>query len=151
MDGKELIDYIDNQRWLLNNGLLNDASKNQLFLYGSIVHKEVQAVELAIDAPNKKVSYQIYVHADLLKKIEKFKALSTSKSFIGLWRFKRLIEKEGNLNFKHVLSNFVKDYCGPKWVAEVKVIDVAGYTEDGEKGGQEQPGDQSPDQQSDGR
>ena len=150
MDNKALLDYIDNQRWLLNNGLLNDASKNQLFLYGSIVHKEVQAVELAIDAVNKVVDYKIYVHKDLLKKIEKFKALSTSKSFFGMWRFKRLIEKEGNLNFRHVLSNFVNDYCGPKWTTKVEILDVDKYM-DGEESGNDEPGVKTPDKQSDGR
>ena len=150
MDNNDLIKYIDHQRWLLNNGLFNDEIKNQLFLYGSIVHKEVQAVDLAIDPPNKKINYKVYVHKSLLKKINKFKELSTSKSFFGMWRFKNLIEKEGNLNFQHVLGNFVRDYCGRDWSTVVSVLDVNEYVE-GTEGGNQEPGDSSPDKQPNGQ
>jgi hypothetical protein len=149
MNGKEILDYIDNQRWLLNNGLFNDASKNQLFLFGSIVHKDVQAVDLAIDPANKRIGYTIYVTNSLLKKIEKYKELSTSKSFFGMWRFKRLIEKEGNLNFRHVLSNFVKDYCGKDWAADVEVRNIAEYVADGDRSENDRQGVNTPDKQPD--
>ena len=125
MDSKALADYIDNQRWLMNNGLLNDGAKNQLFVYGSIVHKDVQAVDLKIDVATKTVTYSIFVSKSLLKKIDKYKKLATSTSFFDMWKFKRLLKNEGNLNFQHVLGRFVKDFCGPKWTTEVKVVDVA--------------------------
>lgn len=152
MDNNELADYIDNQRWLMNNGLLNDAAKNQLFVYGSIVHKEVQAVELHIDVATKKVSYEIYITKSLLNKIEKYKKLSTSKGFFDMWRFKRLLEKEGNLNFQHVLTRFVRDFCGPKWVTEVKIFDIEKYVEGLKESGEDElTGDFAPDKQPDGR
>jgi hypothetical protein len=152
MDGKALAEYIDNQRWLMNNGLLNDGAKNQLFVYGSIVHKDVEAVELHIDVATKKISYEIYVGKVLLNKIEKYKKLSTSKSFFEMWRFKRLLEKEGNLNFQHVLGRFVKDFCGPSWTTEVTIIDAAKYVEGyKDSGDAEFTGDNAPDQQPDGR
>lgn len=44
MDSKELAQFLDQERWLINNGLLTDSVKNQLFFCGSIVHTEVQAV-----------------------------------------------------------------------------------------------------------
>lgn len=151
MDEKALAEYIDNQRWLMNNGLLNDAIKNQLFMYGSIVHKEVQAVELAIDVEKKLVSYKIYITPSLLKKVNKYKELSTSKSLFGLWRFKRLLQKEGNLNFSNILNRFVKDFCGPKWITEVEILNSDEYVDEFEKsdGAAETEGDRSPNKPSD--
>lgn len=129
MDSKEIVEYMDQQRWLLNNGLVSDGVKNQLFFCGSIVHKEVQAVELGIEAEKKSVQYRIYVNKDLLKKIELYNKLSTSTSLFGMWRFKRLLKKEGALDFRQILNKFVKDFCGPGWFAEVEVVDFAQYVD----------------------
>ena len=127
MDNEKLMEYIDHQRWLLNNGMLNDNIKNQLFMYGSIVHKDTKAVELSIDVDNKKIIYHVYVDRSLLKKINKYNKLSKSNNIFGLWRFKRFLKKHGNLNFQHILSNFVKDFCGPKWEATVNVVSYDTY------------------------
>ena len=54
MQNKEIAELLDQERWLLNHGLLTDSAKNQLFFCGSIVHKDVQAVELEL-APDKKM------------------------------------------------------------------------------------------------
>lgn len=131
MEKKEvnLEEYVDQRRWLLNNGLVTDDIKNQLFFCGSIVHKEVQAVELQLDAEKKLVDYVIYVNEDLLKKIEKYNVLSKSTSLFGMWRFKRLLKKEGSLDFQKVLESFVKDFCGPKWRTIVKVVDFNEYVD----------------------
>ena len=69
MDSKELLEYVDQQRWLMNNGLISDSVKNQLFFCGSVVHRDVQAVELQISPETKVVDYKIYVNKSLLKKI----------------------------------------------------------------------------------
>lgn len=152
MDNNELADYIDNQRWLMNNGLLNDAAKNQLFVYGSIVHKDVQAVELEIDVSTKKISYQIFVNRSLMNKIAKYKKLSTSKGFFDMWKFKRLLTKDGNLNFQHVLTRFVKDFCGPSWTTVVEVKDADTYVEGFKDSGEAKlSGHTNPDQQPDKR
>ena len=126
-----LEEYVDQRRWLLNTGLITDDIKNQLFLCGSIVHKDVQAVELNLDvlSENKVVHYTIYVNSDLIDKIAKYKILSKSTSLFGMWRFKRLLKKEGALDFPQILNKFVKDYCGPKWSATVKVVDFNSYVE----------------------
>ena len=129
MDAKDLAKYIDHERWLLNSGLASDGAKNQLFLYGSIVHKDVRAVELNLNFENKLVSYIIYVDSDLIKKHNKYMTLSTSKSLWGLWRFRRLLKKEGNLNFRHLLERFVKTYCGPKWSIDLTVMDYSNYVD----------------------
>lgn len=130
-------EYVDHRRWLLNNGLVTDDIKNQLFFCGSIVHKEVQAVELDIDADRKIVKYTIYVNPDLLKKIAKYHVLSKSDSLWGLWRFRQLLKKEGSLDFQEVLGKFVKDFCGPQWSSTVNTVDFNSYVdgfsgEDGE-------------------
>jgi hypothetical protein len=129
MDTNELTKYVDQQRWLMNNGLVTDAVKNQLFFCGSIVHRSVQAVELQIEAESKSVVYKIYVNTDLLKKISKYKELSTSTTIFGRWQFKRLLAKEGSLDFQKVLNKFVTDFCGPKWSAQVEVIDFTQYVD----------------------
>ena len=129
MDSKELAEYVDQQRWLLNNGLVTDDVKNQLFFCGSIVHKDVQAVELHLEPDVKLVHYTVYVNSDLLKKISRYKELSQAKSLFGMWRFKRLLKKEGSLDFQMVLGKFVKDFCGPKWVTKVDMVDFDNYVD----------------------
>jgi len=142
MEDNNLSQFIDSNRFLLNSGLVPDSAKNNLFFYGSIVHKDVKAVSLKIDVENRHVSYQIYVSTKLLKKILKFNKLSNTQSLFGLWRLKRLIKKEGNLDFSKLLNSFVKDYCGSKWYATAEVIDVAEYRdeiEDETASGNDQP------------
>jgi hypothetical protein len=141
MDKKDLDleEYVDQRRWLLNNGLVPDDVKNQLFFCGSIVHKDVQAVELKIDSDSKHVYYTIYVNSDLLKKIQVYTDLSKSDALFDLWRFKRLLKKEGTLDFGSMLNNFVRDFCGPKWKASVETLDFGKYIDGfGESNGSEQ-------------
>jgi hypothetical protein len=140
MKSEELLEYVDNQRWLMNCGLFSDSAKNQLFMYGSIAHRDVKAVELDIQVESKNVSYKIYVDKSLLKKIDKYHELSKATGFWGLRRFKKLLEKEGDLNFAKILGTFVKDYCGPKWSVDVEVLDFADYVEGYEHGATEDKG-----------
>ena len=132
MDPKKemnLEEYVDQRRWLLNNGLITDDVKNQLFFCGSIVHKEVQAVEVDIEADKKLVQYKIYINQDLIAKIAQYQVLSKSTTLFGMWRFKRLLKKEGALDFQQVLGNFVRDFCGPKWSVTVDIVDFNSYVE----------------------
>lgn len=144
----KLEEYVDQRRWLLNNGFITDDVKNQLFFSGSIVHKDVQAVELDLHPENKLVRYKIYVDSDLINKINKYDVLSKSTSLFGMWRFKRLLQKEGSLDFQKILDKFVKDFCGPKWSVTVQVMDfntyVDGLGEQGEITGNSQQPDQLP-------
>lgn len=139
MENEELIKMIDQERWLLNNGLISDSVKNQLFFCGSIVHKDVQAVEVAIKADAKIVDYIIYVSPKLFRNIEKYKLLSTSNTLFGMWRFKRLLKKEGCLDFRKVLGSLVGEYCGPKWTASATVLNFDSYVDsiEAEDGNQE--------------
>lgn len=123
MDSKAMAEYLDQERWLINNGLMSDSAKNQLFFCGSIVHKDVQAVEVNIDVDAKIVSYQIFVPKALLAKISKYNELSTKKDLISLWRFQRILKKEGNLNLNGILMKFIKDYCGSKWTSKTEILD----------------------------
>lgn len=124
-----LEEYVDQRRWLLNNGLITDDVKNQLFFCGSIVHKDVQAVEVEIIPETKLVKYKIYIDQDLLQKIAKYQVLSKSTTLFSMWRFKRLLKKEGVLDFQQVLGNFVRDFCGPKWNVIVDTVDFNSYVE----------------------
>ena len=149
MDDQKLAEYIDTQRWLMNNGLISDSVKNQLFFCGSIVHKEVQAVELDIEVETKTVKYRIYVTNSLIGKINKYKALSAATSAFGMWRFARFLKKEGSMDFQQMLNKFVVDFCGPKWSTTVEVISfdkyVEGIGEQSESPSGSQPADKQPD------
>jgi len=125
-------EHLDHQRWLMNNGLLNDLHKDTLYLYGTLVHKDVQAIELNIDIEKKTLDYIIYISPKLFQSYKLYNELRTTDSIIGLWRLKRLLKKKGNLNFMAILSGFVKDYCGPKWNVKLEIKDFDGY-EDGFK------------------
>lgn len=148
MENTAIEQSVDSDRWLLNNGLVSDNVKNQLFFCGSIVHKDVQAVEASIRPENKLVDYIIYVPPALLGKIAKYNQLSTSKSLFGMWRFKKLLQKEGCLDFQKILSSFVTDYCGPKWTAKATIVSFDSYVdsleaenEDSGVGGSDRPPD----------
>ena len=130
MDNQELMAYIDNQRWLMNQGLFSQPAKNQLFVYGSIIHDDVRAVELDIDVENKEFKYKVYVPRTLLKKIQKYEKLSKSTGFWGLRSFKRFLEKEGDLNLKAILQGFILDYCGPSWSIDLEILDFKTYSEE---------------------
>ena len=150
MDNDQLYEHVDHQRWLINNGFVNDLHKDTLYLYGSIVHKDIQAVYVQIDIEAKVVKYQLYAPASLLKKMAKYQVISKSNNLFRMWQYKRLLHREGNLDFNYLLSRFVKDYCGPKWNADVIVDDFKNYT-DGFENQQERTdkADTKPDQQSD--
>jgi hypothetical protein len=40
-----------------------------------------------------------------------------------------MLRREGNLNFKHLLNRFVKEYCGPKWSVDLEVVDYDSYVD----------------------
>ena len=122
-------DHVDHQRWLMENGFINDLHKDNLYMYGAICHLEIEAVEVQIDVAKKVVEYDLYMQTALLSKIKLFSKLRSSTSIIGLWRFKKLVKKQGNLDFNSVLTNFVKDYLGPKWSVITNLKDVSNYEE----------------------
>lgn len=135
MQNNEIAELLDQERWLMNNGLMSDSAKNQLFFCGSIVHKDVQAIELQIDPEKKLVMYKVYLPTNIVNKVNKYNTLSIKKDLISLWRFKRLLKKDGNLNFQGILTKFVKDYCGNKWSATVEVLNFDNFSPDGDEGG----------------
>ena len=143
MDSNQLAEYIDQQRWLLNNGLVPDSVKNQLFFYGSVIHKDVQAVEARIVAEEKTVEYVIYFKKDMLDKISKYKELSAATSLFGMWRFKRFLQKEGSMDFHNILNQFVTEFCGPKWATKLTIADFDAYVDSiGEESGSDEPSQQ---------
>lgn len=125
----EINDHVDHQRWLIDNGFINDLHKDNLYMYGTIVHKDVRAVEVHIETETKNISYEIFVDSGLQKKIDKYNRLVNSTKIFDLWLFRRLLRKEGNLNFKSVLIGFVKTYLGPKWNVNVVIKSIKEYEE----------------------
>jgi hypothetical protein len=125
----DLLQSIDLDRWLLNNGLISDKAKNELFACGSIVHKEVRAIDLRVMADKKLVEYDIYVPNTVLKKRDKYFKFYGSKRVLDMWRFKRLLLKEGCLDFQQILNAHVKNYCGPSWSTKVSVLSIDKYVD----------------------
>jgi hypothetical protein len=129
MDTADLLEYVDHQRWSMNNGLFTDAAKNQLFMYGSLIHKDVRSLELTIEPQNKTIRYVVYVDTKLLKLYNKYQKLLTKQnSIVGLILLRRFLRKHGDLNFHVILNNFVKDYCGAGWITDLKIDDFKNYT-----------------------
>ena len=130
MDKSNTMDHLAHQQWLLNHGFINDLHKDNLYGYGSLIHKEVSAVYVKIDHTNKKVDYSIYVTYRLLTAVSKYNKLRDSDSMWGMWRFKRFLKKEGNLNFSFIINKFVQDYCGQKWSADLQLFSIREYKDD---------------------
>lgn len=149
MDLEKLTQQIDQHRWLLNNGLISETVKDQLFFFGSIIHPDVQAVEVKIKPEDRTVDYTVYFTKKTLKKIDKYNKLATSTSLLGMWRFKRFLKKEGTLNFHGMLDSFVKDFCGPSWNTKLTLVDFDVYVDDigveGEPDGTSQQSNKLPD------
>ena len=125
----EQLERLDNQRWLLNNGLITDEAKNNIYVYGTLVNKEVRAVEVDIDVESKKVNYKIYFDSSFLKAYKKFEELKNTDSLWGLIRLKLILRKYGNLSIEAILKSFVRDYCGPNWVVSHELRDIKEYVD----------------------
>jgi hypothetical protein len=130
---------LEHHRWLLNNGIVSDYVNNNLYMYGSIVHRDVVGLHVEIDVARKHVKYTVFFTDDMMDKIDKFTRWQNSDSIITLWRLRRLIKKEGNLNFEAIVQRFVKDFCGPAWTASAIVDNVSNYKENEECGNGESP------------
>lgn len=121
---------ISNHQWLINNGLLTDLHKDTLFMYGAMVHPDVVHVYCQIDVENKKVEYSLYVTKSLLNKYNKYLVLKDKTSIYHKWLLLRLLKKEqASLNFKSMLSRFVRDYCGEQWSTQCFIYPESDYTE----------------------
>ena len=123
----DVIEHIDLQRWLINSNMINDLHKNTIFMYGSLLHKDVKAVEADINVENKVITYRVYLPYNIIRLKQKMLGLSSSQSIIGLWRYKRMLAKNGNLDFQAIASKFIKDYLGPNWNTKVEVLDIENY------------------------
>ena len=130
MNDDKLAEIVDHQRWLLNSGLINAEIKNNLFLYGAMVHIDVTDVYMQFDPDRKELRYTLFATKRLLKKLVTFNELKTADSFWELWKLKRLLKKEGNLNFNVIIQRFIKDYCGDSWKVVVKIVDEKENKED---------------------
>ena len=127
MDEVAINNMLDQQRWLLDNGLFTDLAKDNLYLYGTLVHRDIFAVHVMIHVEDKKIIYQLYGPASLLKKVDDYHRWTKSTSLMDTWRLKRLVKKNGDLNFAVVLGRFIKTYCGSKWRVEVLLDDSKNY------------------------
>jgi hypothetical protein len=151
MDTRELLNMIDNNRWLINNGIVSDYIKDNLFEFAALTHEDVKAVGCDIDVSKKLIHYSLFVPENLLeryKKYTKLVKLHRSKNInlfqkISLWHLLRQSSKRYEiLNFNETLDQCVKNLCGNKWNTIVKVLDVKEYTPNfGDRSGQSPAGE----------
>jgi hypothetical protein len=120
-------EYVDQNRWLLNNGLFTDAAKDNLHLYGAIINQNITAVELTVDINTKHVDYILYAPKTLIRAYNRYIDLRSSTSLWDMWKLKRMLKRHGNLEFKKMLNGFVKTYCGPSWSVDVSVRESSEY------------------------
>ena len=121
---------LDQQRWLMNNGLFTETAKDSIFMYGSLIHKDIKAVQAHIKTDEKIVAYDIYTTKDVLKSYDLFISYRGTTSLIKLWKLKRLLKRNGNMDFTAVLDRFVKDFCGPTWKATMRLMDYEEYVDE---------------------
>jgi hypothetical protein len=125
----------------MNNGFINDLHKDNLYMYGAILNVNVMAVELDIHIESKTVSYKLYCNNKLLRALDKYKRLKDSKNIFSLWRLRRLLRKNGLLDYGAILNSFVRSYCGDQWKAECSILRSSDY-KDGFEEQKSLPGDQ---------
>jgi|APGre2960657505_1045072.scaffolds.fasta_scaffold30649_2 hypothetical protein len=120
-------EYVDQNRWLLNNGLFTDAAKDNLHIYGGLANKSITAVELVVDTNTKHIKYVLYAPKSLLRAYNRYIDLHSSSSLWDMWRVKRLLKRHGNLEMSRMLNSFVKTYCGPAWNVDVSLKESSEY------------------------
>lgn len=125
-----IYEHVDQHRWLLNNGLFTDQAKDTLYLYGAIVNKSVTAVELSVNSNTKNIKYTLFFSPSFLKDYNKYLMLKNTTSLLGMWRLKRLLKRNGNLELLKILSSFVKTYCGPTWSVDLDIKESSEYEEE---------------------
>jgi len=124
-------ELLDQHRWLLNNGLFTDQTKDSLYLYGAIINKGITAVELSVDSNTKLIKYTLYADLSLLKDYNRYIALKNTDSILFMWKLKRLLKRHGNLEFLKILNGFVKTYCGPTWSVDLELKESSEYEDQG--------------------
>ena len=123
--------HLSTEMWFLEYGVITQALKNDLFVYGSILNEEnISAVSLNIKSKTKQVEYKIYVPAKFLKVYNLYNRLKVKTDILSLLRVRRLLKKFGNLNFTSILNKYVKDRCGVKWQVKFDLIDFSKYIDE---------------------
>lgn len=121
----EIQETIDNERWLMNNGLISDSAKNNIYVYAYLVNKGISAAEVSINVENKTVTYTLYVKKNLLKAYDSY--CSMTNSWLSLIKNAYYVKRYGNLNFKLLLNKFIKNYMGPSWKISLYVKEFSEY------------------------
>ena len=121
------IGNLDAQRWLMSNGILTDLHKDNLFVYGAILHPGIVSVELDVDVENKHLSYRLYITKALARVLAKYNKYNSSRSIWSLFWLRRLLKKEGNLELYTMLKKFIVSYCGSDWGVKMVILDESQY------------------------
>ena len=112
--------------------MLTDVHKDNLFMFGSIIHSGIQAVEVDTDVNNHDIKYRVYVSSKLLSDYNSFHKKVSKGSIWSLFWAKRLIKKHTFLDWETAINNFVHTYCGAKWTVSVKILPIKEYIDESE-------------------
>lgn len=132
MENNNTISQLDHLRWLANNGILTDSAKNNLYVYGSIVHKDVQAVHLSIDTAKRHLNYIVYLPEHVMVAKRRIDYLKLKKGVLNLFILRYLLKKYGSLDMQTPLNNFVHDYIGPSWQVNLTLDIIDNYKDEPE-------------------
>jgi hypothetical protein len=124
-----MADHLNLQRWLIEHGLFTDEIKNSLYAYGALAHQSIDALHVSIDHEKAVVHYKLYCPTKLLENVARYNQWKNSSKIFDMWRLKRLLKKERNLDFQSILTTFVRDLCGKRWNVTVKLEDVASFVD----------------------
>jgi hypothetical protein len=110
----------DIDKWLLSINLISKTIKNDLFIYGVIIHpKHIKAVEVIINPKEKIVNYELYVSKTIIKKYNYIVKNRNSDNIFKLFTLLMIKYRYGDLNFDIKLLQCVKDRCGKEWNVNV--------------------------------
>jgi hypothetical protein len=109
--------------------MFTDNIKNNIYLFGSLVHKDVTNIEIFFKHEEKTITYILYVKKSLLNAISQYNTLKGSTKVVDLLKLRYLLHKQGNLELKKILEAFIKDYCGPNWKVTLDLLDTESYTD----------------------
>lgn len=118
--------YVDSRRWLLNNNMITDSIKNDLFVLATIVNTKILAISLDVDFNKKSIDYVIYTDWLTMLRCSLAKKLKP-KSFVYnlLSRYTGLLEDI--YGHQDVINNNVVFALGPSWKASLRFMHISSY------------------------
>lgn len=118
--------YVDSRRWLINNNLITDSIKNDLFVLATVIDTKILAISLDINFKSKMIDYVIYTDSITMFRYRVAKKLRSNKVLYYLL-CKRLRVFEDIDGHEDMLNNNLALTLGPSWKASLRFIHISSY------------------------